>query len=78
MHLAVGVDVASEAGVASAMEQTVTAFGAVDILVCSAGITGPNRTVWEYSYEDWKKVFKLENVIREVKAITEGTAVKKS
>ena len=27
---------------------------------------------------DWKKVFKLENVIKEVKAITESTAIKKS
>ena len=56
-HLAIGVDVSSEAGVASALKQTVDAFGALDILVCSAGITGPNRTVQEYDFADWKKVF---------------------
>ncbi|MGE0315155.1 MAG: SDR family NAD(P)-dependent oxidoreductase [Lautropia sp.] len=56
-HLAVGLDVSDEAGVAAALEKTVDAFGALDILVCSAGITGPNRTVWEYDFADWKKVF---------------------
>lgn len=30
-----------------------------DLLVCSAGITGPNQTVWEYSPQDWKDVFDL-------------------
>ena len=56
-HIGVAVDVSSEAGVAAAMQKTVGTFGGVDILVCSAGITGPNRTVAEYGYEDWKKVF---------------------
>ena len=32
---------------------------APDLLVCSAGITGPNQTTWEYSVEDWKAVFDL-------------------
>jgi 3-oxoacyl-[acyl-carrier protein] reductase len=35
----------------------VAAFGAIDVLVCSAGITGPNRTVADYGYDDWRKVF---------------------
>ena len=30
-----------------------------DLLVCSAGITGPNLTTWDYSVEDWKAVFDL-------------------
>lgn len=30
-----------------------------DILVCSAGITGPNVTTWDYTTDDWLKVFDL-------------------
>ncbi len=56
-HLAIGIDVADESGVTAALEKTVGAFGALDILVCSAGISGPNRPVWEYDFADWKKVF---------------------
>ena len=32
---------------------------APDLLVCSAGITGPNLTTWDYPVEDWKAVFDL-------------------
>jgi 2-dehydro-3-deoxy-L-rhamnonate dehydrogenase (NAD+) len=56
-HLAVGVDVSDEAAVGTALQKTIGAFGGLDIQVCSAGITGPNRTVWEYEFADWKKVF---------------------
>lgn len=30
-----------------------------DILVCSAGITGPNVTTWDYATDDWLRVFDL-------------------
>ncbi len=56
-HLAATLDVSVEAEVAAATKRTVAAFGAIDILVCSAGITGPNRTVADYGYDDWRKVF---------------------
>lgn len=56
-HLAVALDVSSEADVAAAAQQTLKAFGTIDILVCSAGITGPNTTVAEYGFADWCKVF---------------------
>jgi NAD(P)-dependent dehydrogenase (short-subunit alcohol dehydrogenase family) len=56
-HLAAALDVSVEAEVAAAKKRTEGAFGAIDILVCSAGITGPNRTVADYGYEDWRKVF---------------------
>ena len=56
-HLAVGLDVSSEAGVAAASKTTMDAFGRIDILVCSAGITGPNVTLAEYGLADWQKVF---------------------
>jgi 3-oxoacyl-[acyl-carrier protein] reductase len=32
-------------------------FGRVDVLVCSAGITGPNTTTWEYPVDAWRHVF---------------------
>ncbi len=39
-----------------AADATAAALGGIDILVCSAGITGPNATSWEYGVEDWKRV----------------------
>lgn len=58
-HIGLQVDVADEASVARATEQTVNAFGRVDILVCSAGITGPNTTVVDYPTQDWRRVMDI-------------------
>ncbi|HPA89765.1 MAG TPA: SDR family NAD(P)-dependent oxidoreductase [Quisquiliibacterium sp.] len=55
-HLGVAVDVVDERSVAAALASTVAQFAGVDILVCSAGITGPNRTTWEYDPADWRRV----------------------
>ena len=43
--------VTDAAAVASAMQAAQP-----DILVCSAGITGPNATTWDYPIDDWLKV----------------------
>jgi 3-oxoacyl-[acyl-carrier protein] reductase len=56
-HLAVALDVSSESDVAAAAKKTLDACGAIDIMVCSAGITGPNKTVADYGFDDWRKVF---------------------
>ncbi len=56
-HLAVALDVSSEGDVAAAAKKTLDAFGGIDIMVCSAGITGPNKTVADYGFDDWRKVF---------------------
>jgi NAD(P)-dependent dehydrogenase (short-subunit alcohol dehydrogenase family) len=56
-HRGVAVDVTDEAAVAAATGSTATAFGRIDILVCSAGITGPNTTTWEYDPAAWRRVF---------------------
>jgi NAD(P)-dependent dehydrogenase (short-subunit alcohol dehydrogenase family) len=56
-HLAVAVDVSSEAGVNAAAQKTIQSLGTVDIMVCSAGITGPNKTVADYGFDDWRQVF---------------------
>jgi NAD(P)-dependent dehydrogenase (short-subunit alcohol dehydrogenase family) len=53
------LDVADEAQVQRAFDETVKALGRVDVLVCSAGITGPNTTTWEYPVADWKQVLDI-------------------
>lgn len=52
----VQVDVASHESVVQATAQT-TALAGVDVLVNSAGITGPNVKVWDYPVDAWKQVF---------------------
>ena len=53
------LDVSDEADVARACAETVKAMGRIDILVCSAGITGPNMATWEYPVADWKQVLDI-------------------
>jgi 3-oxoacyl-[acyl-carrier protein] reductase len=50
------VDVTDFEGVASAARATAAALGRIDALVCSAGITGPNTTTWEYPADAWRQV----------------------
>jgi NAD(P)-dependent dehydrogenase (short-subunit alcohol dehydrogenase family) len=52
----VEVDISDADQVARAMDTTASALGKIDILVASAGITGPNITTWEYRVEAWRKV----------------------
>jgi NAD(P)-dependent dehydrogenase (short-subunit alcohol dehydrogenase family) len=55
----IALDLADAAAVSDAATRTVDSLGGIDILVCSAGITGPNTTLWDYPVEDWKKVFDI-------------------
>ncbi|HSN20990.1 MAG TPA: SDR family NAD(P)-dependent oxidoreductase [Usitatibacter sp.] len=50
------LDVRDEGDVASATERTLAALSRIDVLVCSAGITGPNAATWEYPVDAWKEV----------------------
>ncbi len=50
------LDVADAHAVAAAARSTVAELQRVDVLVCSAGITGPNTTTWEYPVEAWQQV----------------------
>jgi NAD(P)-dependent dehydrogenase (short-subunit alcohol dehydrogenase family) len=50
------VDVTDAYAVQNAADLTEKAIGAVDILVASAGITGPNTRLWEYPVDAWRKV----------------------
>jgi len=50
------VDITDEAQVLAAADAAVKALGKIDILVNSAGITGPNVKTWEYSSKDFRQV----------------------
>ena len=58
-HQGIALDVASEAEVAAATAATMEAFGRIDILVCSADITGPNATLIDYPLADWQQVIDI-------------------
>jgi len=53
------LDVSDEADVKRALEETARALSRIDVLVCSAGITGPNLTTWDYPLADWKQVLDI-------------------
>jgi NAD(P)-dependent dehydrogenase (short-subunit alcohol dehydrogenase family) len=53
------VDVGDAAAVASAVQATLQAIPAIDILINNAGITGPNDKLWDYPVEAWKDVFNV-------------------
>jgi NAD(P)-dependent dehydrogenase (short-subunit alcohol dehydrogenase family) len=55
----VAVDVTSPDDIAAARDSSVKAGGPVDILVTSAGITGPNATLWDYPVADWDQVMSV-------------------
>jgi 2-dehydro-3-deoxy-L-rhamnonate dehydrogenase (NAD+) len=53
------VDVADASSVDAAAQAAAFALGRIDALVCSAGITGPNTTTWEYPVEAWRQVMEV-------------------
>src|SRR5258708_33580873 len=53
----VAVAVGDAASVASAVQATLQAIPAIDILINNAGITGPNDKLWDYPVEAWTDVF---------------------
>ena len=54
----VSVDVSDHASVVNAARQT-AAHAAIDILVNSAGITGPNVKLWDYPPDQWLQVMQV-------------------
>lgn len=50
------LDITDASAVEKAMEASLSALGRLDILVASAGITGPNTTVAEYPVNAWRRV----------------------
>jgi 3-oxoacyl-[acyl-carrier protein] reductase len=54
------VDVTDEAAVAAALAESERRRGPTDVLVASAGITGPNVTVAEYPADAWRRVIDID------------------
>ncbi len=50
------LDVRDYASVERARDATLAALGRIDILVNSAGITGPNMVTWEYPLDGWRDI----------------------
>ena len=53
----VALDLTDPSAVDRAAREAADALGGIDILVASAGITGPNATLAEYPVDEWKRVF---------------------
>ncbi len=58
-HHAVALDVTNAEAVQQAAETTASALGKIDILVASAGVTGPNHATWEYPVAAWDRVIDI-------------------
>jgi 2-dehydro-3-deoxy-L-rhamnonate dehydrogenase (NAD+) len=53
------VDVTDLAAVEKTRDETLKAFGKIDIFVNNAGIAGVNKTVWETDFDEWRKVLRI-------------------
>ena len=53
------VDVADYNQVEAALAQTLQDTSQIDMLVNSAGITGPNTTLWDYPVTEWERVMQV-------------------
>lgn len=58
-HHTVTLDVTNAEAVQQAAEATARALGKIDILVTSAGVTGPNHTTWDYPVAAWDRVIDI-------------------
>ncbi|MGC9270559.1 SDR family NAD(P)-dependent oxidoreductase [Acidiphilium sp.] len=69
--IGIAIDVTDYRAVEAAAAATHEKFGAIDSLVTSAGITGPNMTTWTYPVEDWHRVIavNLHGVFHATKAV---------
>jgi 2-dehydro-3-deoxy-L-rhamnonate dehydrogenase (NAD+) len=56
----VEVDVTDPARLARAAQTVHALFGHIDILVASAGITGPTVKLWEFPVEEWRRVIDID------------------
>ncbi|MDP6365864.1 MAG: SDR family NAD(P)-dependent oxidoreductase [Nitrospinota bacterium] len=51
------VDITDEVSVKNLMDETVSRFGTLDILINNAGVAGPMKAVEEISAEEWEECF---------------------
>ena len=57
--LALVADVSNSADVSAATERVETEFGPIDVLVCSAGVTGESLQTAEVTDEEWRRVLAI-------------------
>lgn len=55
----VALDVSDQAAVEAAAKASADALGKIEILICSAGITGATATVWDYPLDSWQRVIDI-------------------
>ena len=56
----VAMDVTDLESVNNAAKTTKELLGAIEILVCNAGIAGPTAKIWEYPPEEWQQVIDID------------------
>ena len=56
---AVVTDVSDLDMVKNAVIETQKFMDGIDILICNAGISGPNEKLWDYPPEDWQKIMNI-------------------
>ena len=56
----VSMDVTDLESVKNAAKSTEELLGAIEILVCNAGIAGPTAKTWEYPPEEWQQVIDID------------------
>ncbi len=56
----VAMDVTDLESVSNAAKTTKKLIGAIEILVCNAGIAGPTANIWEYPPEEWQQVIDID------------------
>ena len=54
------MDVTDLKSVRNAAEKTKELLGAIEVLVCNAGIAGPTAKIWEYPPEEWQQVIDID------------------
>ena len=54
------MDVTDLKSVRNAAEKTEELLGAIEVLVCNAGIAGPTAKIWEYPLEEWQQVIDID------------------
>ena len=54
------MDVTDLKSIRNAVEKTEELLGAIEILVCNAGIAGPTAKIWEYPPEEWQQVIDID------------------
>ena len=56
----VSVDVTQAQSVQAAAQETIAAFGHVDLLVNNAGIAGATKPTWELAPDEWQQVLQID------------------